>query len=164
MEPVLQSFLSLLLELALWVVFPAVLTIYHIVGLFLFFLFSLYRHLWICAASLPVRIKARVSRLEPRLDVSVPLAGLVLTVMCPMSHVKWQLHKGVNKRPLWFSWKRFPVHHLFAPPFPIHLWMQDALEIPENFISKWSMMISSKLKNSLQGCIWETRLSWFSLT
>lgn len=59
--------------------------------------FSLCRHLWIYAAGLPVRTRARVSKLEPRLDASALLAGLVLTAMCPMSPVKWQLHKGVNK-------------------------------------------------------------------
>lgn len=65
--------------------------------------FFLSRLLWIYAASLLVRIKAHVTRREPRLDVSVHLAGLVLTVMCPMSRVKWQLHKGVNKHPLYFN-------------------------------------------------------------
>lgn len=61
------------------------------------FFFVLSRHLWICAVSLPVRTKARVSKVEPRLDVTVLLAGLALTATCPMSPVKWQLHKGVNK-------------------------------------------------------------------
>lgn len=64
------------------------------------------RHLWICAVSLPVRIKAHVSKVEPRLDATVLLAGLVLTAMCPMSPVKWQLHKGESQ---WISCASTPV-------------------------------------------------------
>lgn len=76
--------------------------------------FSLCSHLWICAASLPVRTKAHASRLWPRLGVSVHLAGLALTATCPTSRVKWQLHKEVNQHPLCSNWKHFPMHLL--PP------------------------------------------------
>lgn len=105
-----EPFFLCLLNLYSGSVFPTDLAIYHVV------FFSLSRHLWICAVSLPVRIKAHVSKVEPRLDATVLLAGLVLTAMCPMSPVKWQLHKGVNKHPFCFNQKHFPS--LIRASFP----------------------------------------------
>lgn len=139
-EPGLQSSLSSYLDLVLPVLFLLHLPYFLCV-------FSLCRHWWICAAGLPVRTEAHVSRLWPRLAVCAHQAGPAPTATCPTSRVRWQLHREVKQHPLCFLARNISPGISF-PPAPVH--------VPQSFASRCLVTVTSQVKIL---CVWESRFS-----